>query len=226
MDAVETATRIRAGVLSPVEAVVDAVDRAKQVNGELNAIIAERFDEAIEAVKSGELNQSGPLAGVPTLIKDLLAPAQGDVAYEGNRRLKEIRNVANSDSCVVTKMKQAGLVSIGRTTVPEFATGMCPASCETVAFGATKNPWDPTRTAMGSSGGAAAAVAARIVPLAHGSDGGGSIRMPASACGVVGLKPSRGRISAGPEAGEFWGGAVTHGMLSVTVRDSAMGLGG
>ena len=92
---------------------------------------------------------------MPTLIKDLLAPAQGDVAYEGNRRLKEIRNVANSDSCVVTKMKQAGLVSIGRTNVPEFATGMCPASCETVAFGATKNPWDPTRTAMGSSGGAA-----------------------------------------------------------------------
>ena len=224
MDAVEIAGQIRDGRMSVEDAIVEAVKRAKKVNGEINAIIADRYEAAIEDAKSGNYPTTGPLAGVPTLVKDLGTPAQGEADYEGNRVLKEMGHVADHDCHAVTKMKQAGLISIGRTNVPEFAAGMCPSSCETVAFGATKNPWDPKRTAMGSSGGAAAAVAARIVPIASGSDGGGSIRMPASACGVVGLKPSRGRISSGPDFGEFWGGAATQGMLSLTVRDTALGL--
>ncbi len=224
MDAVEIAGQIRKGTMTAEDAVAEAVKRARKVNGQINAIIADRYEAAIEDARSGNYIASSPLAGVPTLTKDLLTPAQGEAEYDGNRILKKMGHVANHDCHVVTKMKQAGLISIGRTNVPEFGSGMCAASTENEAFGATKNPWDLKRTAMGSSGGAAAAVAARIVPIAHGNDGGGSIRLPASACGVVGLKPSRGRISFGPDFGEFWGGAVTHGMLSLTVRDAALGL--
>ncbi len=224
MDAVEIASQIRGGRMTAEDAIVEAVKRAKKVNGQINAIIADRYEAAIEDARSGNYSASGPLAGVPMTIKDLGTPARGEPGYEGNRVLKEMGHVADHDCHVVTKVNQAGLISIGRTNVPEFASGMCAASCETVAFGATKNPWDPERTAMGSSGGAAATVAARIVPIANGSDGGGSIRMPASACGVVGLKPSRGRISMGPDFGEFWGGGATQGMLSLTVRDTALGL--
>lgn len=224
MDAIAIAGQIRDGSMTAEDSIVKAVERARQINGRINAIIADRYEAAIEDARSGNYGTAGPLAGVPTLIKDLITPARGEPDYAGNRVLKEMGHVADHDCHVVTKMRQAGLISIGRTSVPEFGAGMCPASCETAAFGATKNPWDLTRTAMGSSGGAAAAVAARIVPIANGSDGGGSIRMPASACGVVGLKPSRGRISMGPALGEFWGGAVTQGMISITVRDTALGL--
>ncbi|MFV0526862.1 MAG: amidase [Acidimicrobiales bacterium] len=225
MDAVELATRIGAREITPAEAVAAAVERARRVNGDLNAIIAERYEAALEAAATVDPSAGvGPLAGVPTLVKDCGTPGKGEPDYQGNRVLKALGNTADHDCNVVTRLREGGLVSLGRTHSPEFAAGNGPATCETEAFGATRNPWDPTRTAMGSSGGAAAAVAAGIVPLAHGNDGGGSIRVPAAACGLVGLKPTRGRISWGPDAGEFWFGAATMGMLSRSVRDTAAGL--
>ena len=184
---------------------------------------SQRFDRALEdarAIKPG----SAPFAGVPTLIKDLGTPEAGEPSYMGNRVLKALGTKAPVDAHIVTKMKAAGLISIGRTNVPEMACGNCPWACENEAFGDTHNPWNLAHTATGSSGASAAAVAAGIVPIAHANDGGGSTRVPASANGLVGLKPSRGRISWGPMIGESWAGASVQGLLTKTVRDTALGL--
>jgi len=181
---------------------------------------SQRFDRALEdarAIKSG----SAPFAGVPTLIKDLGTPEAGEPSYMGNRVLKALGTKAPVDAHIVTKMKAAGLISIGRTNVPEMACGNCPWACENEAFGDTHKPWNLAHTATGAS---AAAVAAGIVPIAHANDGGGSTRVPASANGLVGLKPSRGRISWGPMIGESWAGASVQGLLTKTVRDTALGL--
>ncbi|MGV0878431.1 amidase [Martelella sp. FLE1502] len=224
MDAIETAGLIRSGRMSAREAVEEAIGRAKQIDRQINAIVWQRFDAALEDARSGRFNEAGPLAGVPTLLKDFATPAAGEPEIEGNRVLRDMGLTASVDSSVVARLRKGGLISLGRSHSPEFAVGKAGAACETEAFGATRNPWRPELSTMGSSGGAAAAVAAGIVPVAHGNDAGGSIRMPASACGIVGLKPSRGRISWGPLAGEVRNGAATQGMLTRTVRDAALTL--
>lgn len=159
---------------------------------------------------------STPLAGVPFLVKDLAVSMRGKRVELGSRLAAG--NVAGADSFLMRRFRRAGLVTLGRTATPEFAYS---TTTEPVLYGATRNPWDPTRTAGGSSGGAAAAVAAGITPLAHATDAAGSIRVPASGTGLFGLKPTRGRVSLGPDADEVFNGLAVHGGLSRTVRDSA-----
>ena len=221
-DATALARRIRSGELSPVEVVDAAIERAEAANPELNAIVAPTFDAARSSAKSLVVDDQ-PFAGVPILLKDLGCPVEGDPAYQGNRVLRDLDHRHSITGAVGRRLGDAGTISLGRTHSPEFGSGNCPASSETAAFGPTRNPHDPARTPMGSSGGAAAAVAAGIVPIAQASDGGGSIRMPASACGVVGLKASRGRISGAP-AGAVWGGGATDGAVTRSVRDAALAL--
>jgi amidase len=221
-DAIALAGLVRKGEVKPFELVDAAIARAKRVNPAINAVILPLYERAREQV-AGTLSE-GPLRGVPITIKDLRSPAEGEPRHEGNRVLKQLGFHEDHDCFVAAKLRAAGLVNIGRTNVPEFACGRSPITCENDAHGSTRNPWNLEHTAMGSSGGAAASVAAGIVPIAHGTDGGGSIRMPASACGVVGLKPTRGRISAGPDHGESWAGCSTHGMLTRSVRDAALAL--
>ena len=222
LDAVAQAELVRSGEVTPLELVDAAIARANELNPVINAIVLPLYGKARE--QAARALPEGPLRGVPMTIKDLRSPAAGEPRHDGNRILKELDFHEDHDCYVIEKLRGAGLVNIGRTNVPEFACGRSPITCENDAHGSTRNPWNPEHTAMGSSGGAAASVAAGIVPIAHGTDGGGSIRMPASACGVVGLKPTRGRISAGPDHGESWAGCSTHGMLTRSVRDAALAL--
>ncbi|MDE0349510.1 MAG: amidase [Gammaproteobacteria bacterium] len=222
-DATDLVKRVHGGELHPLDVIDAAIAACERLNPILNAVFSTRFERAREEAQAAG-SRSGALAGIPTLFKDLGTPEAGEPQYLGNRVLKALDARAPADCHVVRKLKDAGAVSIGRTTVPELASGNCPAACENEAFGDTRNPWDITHTPMGSSGGSAAAVAAGIVPVAHGNDGGGSIRVPASANGVVGLKPSRGRVSWGPILAESWAGLATQGMLTRTVRDSALTL--
>ena len=223
MDATALAARVRSGELNAVDVVDAAITACERLNPTLNAVFSTRFERAREEAQAAG-RSGGALAGVPTVFKDLGTPEAGEPQYLGNRVLKARDARADADCHLVAKLKEAGAVSIGRTTVPELASGNCPAACENEAFGDTRNPWNLAHTPMGSSGGSAAAVAAGIVPVAHGNDGGGSIRVPASANGVVGLKPSRGRVSWGPILAESWAGLATQGMLTRTVRDSALTL--
>jgi amidase len=220
-DAVEISELVRAGSLSPGKAVDAAIARAEATNPVLNAIVEIDYDAA--RARAEAVARDGLLAGVPTLLKDLGAPLEGDRGYRGNRVLREMDYRYRYTGNVARRLTAAGAVSLGRSHSPELGSGNCPAAAETALYGPCRNPWDLGRTPLGSSGGAAAAVAAGIVPIAHASDGGGSIRLPASACGVVGLKPSRGRISIAPE-GENWAGGATDGVISRTVRDTALGL--
>jgi amidase len=194
--------------------VEEAIQRIESHNPQLNAIIYKMYDAARETAKNPL--PDGPFAGVPFLIKDLLANIEGVPTSNGNRIWKDIP--AKMDSELVSRWKAAGVVILGKTNTPEF--GLTPYT-EPVTFGAAHNPWDLTRTTGGSSGGSAAAVAARIVPLASGGDGGGSIRIPASACGIFGLKPTRGRTPTGPTIGESWHGFAIEHVLTRSVRDSA-----
>jgi amidase len=221
-DATALADLVRRGEVKPLELIDAAIARAESVNPALNAIILPLYERARE--QAAQALPDGPLRGVPITVKDLRSPAVGEPRHDGNRILKELDFHEDHDCYVIARLRAAGLVSIGRTNVPEFACGRSPITCENDAHGSTRNPWNLEHTAMGSSGGAAASVAAGIVPIAHGTDGGGSIRMPASACGVVGLKPTRGRISSGPDHGESWAGCSTHGMLTRSVRDAALAL--
>ena len=221
MDAVELSELVRARLLSPGEAVDAAIARAEATNPVLNAIVESDYDAA--RARAETVARDGLLAGVPTLLKDLGAPLEGDRGYRANRVLREMDYRYRYTGNVARRLAAAGAVSLGRSHSPELGSGNCPAAAETALYGPCRNPWDLDRTALGSSGGAAAAVAAGIVAIAHASDGGGSIRLPASACGVVGLKPSRGRISIAPE-GEGWAGGATDGVISRTVRDTALGL--
>jgi amidase/6-aminohexanoate-cyclic-dimer hydrolase len=184
------------------------------VNGKINAIVLDHEDVGRKAIAAG-LPQ-GPFTGVPYLLKDLGAALKGTVTTGSLSLTRE--TVADADSTYVERCKKAGLVIFGKTHSPEL--GLSPSS-ESRMFGATRNPWDTTRIAGGSSGGAAAAVAAGIVPVAHATDGGGSIRIPAACCGVFGLKPTRARTPAGPKRGEGWGGMSIGHVVSRTVRDSA-----
>jgi amidase len=216
LDATAQAALIRSGEVSATEAVQAAIDRAERVNGDLNAVILPRYEQAL-AEAAGPLGD-GPFAGVPFLLKDLDGTMAGEPLHAGTRFLKDAAYVAPTSSALTTRFLDAGLVVIGRTNTPEL--GLV-TTTEPETYGPSRNPWDTERSTGGSSGGSAAAVAAGIVPMAHAGDGGGSIRIPASECGLFGLKPSRGRITTGPELGEAWAGLVARLAVTRSVRDSA-----
>jgi amidase len=215
-DATELAALVRSGQASPTELVDEAIERIERLDPTLNAVIHERFAAArVEA--AGEL-PDGPFRGVPFLVKDLGCEMAGEPHTLGNRALRDADIRATTDSFLYESIRGAGFVTLGRTNTPELGGTI---TTEPVAFGPSRNPWNTEHSTGGSSGGSAAAVAAGMVPVAHASDGGGSIRVPASECGLVGLKPSRGRISPGPKVGEGWAGATTDGVVSRSVRDTA-----
>ena len=219
LDATAQAALVRDGQASPRELVDAAIARIEALDPQLNAVIHRRFTAA-RAEADGDL-PDGPFRGVPIVVKDELAMAGEPLTY-GSRVMKDADAsgpyVADHDSFVAQKLRAAGFVVLGRTNMPELAVSV---TTEPEAYGPTRNPWDVTRSAGGSSGGSGAAVAAGFVPIAHASDSGGSIRIPAAHCGLVGLKPTRGRISLGPKRGESWGSATVKGCVSRTVRDTA-----
>ncbi|WP_372964858.1 amidase [Marinobacter sp.] len=211
-DATALADLIRRGEVTSREVIEAAIDRASQTNGELNAICHPQFSEAM----TQSFAEKSPFAGVPVLLKDLAQEQAGHPCTYGSRAFRN--HVPTRDSEFVLRAREGGLVFLGRTGTPEFGLK---AVTESQLWGPCRNPWDTSRTPGGSSGGAGAAVAAGIVPMAGANDGGGSIRIPAAYNGLFGLKPSRGRISAGPSVGEAWTGASTDHVVTRTVRDSA-----
>ncbi|HMA26668.1 MAG TPA: amidase, partial [Solirubrobacterales bacterium] len=216
LDATAQAELVRSGEASPVDLVEAAIGRIEAFDDEINAVITPLFEQAHRAA-AGEL-PDGPFRGVPTLLKDLQAHSAGDPFHEGMKHLRELAWREEEDTWLVGRLRAAGFVICGKTNTAEL--GIL-ATTEPEAYGPTRNPWDAGRSPGGSSGGSAAAVAAGMVPVAHGNDGGGSIRIPASECGVVGLKPSRGRSSFGPDLGDGVGGLAVEGCVSRTVRDTA-----
>jgi amidase len=213
-DGLGLAELVREKEVTAAELLEAAIGRVATRNPTINAIVTRLFDEARAAIAAG-LPQ-GPFTGVPYLLKDLGALYTGAPTSFGSTFFTD--NPADHDSEITARMKRAGLVIFGKTNTPEM--GLAP-STEPRRFGATRNPWNLAYSAGGSSGGAAAAVAAGIVPMAHATDGGGSIRVPASCCGLFGLKPTRARNPMGPDAGEGWGGASVGHAVTRTVRDSA-----
>lgn len=218
LDATAQAQLVAAGQVSPRELVEAAVRRAEALNPALNAIIHPCYDEALAAADAAP---AGPLRGVPFVVKDLVAQEAGRPFHEGSRFLKDIGHTGRHDQVTVTRARAAGLVSIGRANTSEF--GMRPA-CEPLAYGPTHNPWRQGFSPGGSSGGPAACVAAGIVAIAHANDVGGSIRVPASMCGLVGLKPSRGRSTFAPDFGDAMLGLAEELVVCRTVRDAALAL--
>ncbi|MFN8020545.1 MAG: amidase [Acidimicrobiales bacterium] len=193
LDATDQAALVARGEVAPSELLEAAIERIERLDPQLNAVVIRWFDHARE-VAAGSL-PDGPFRGVPFLLKDLWASYAGQLLSNGNRALKEAAIPSPQDTTLVARFRRAGFVTAGRTNSPEF--GSLPTT-EPEAWGPTRNPWNLDHSTGGSSGGSAAAVAAGLVPIAHASDGGGSIRIPASCCGLVGLKPSQGRISLGP----------------------------
>src|SRR5438128_2103006 len=216
LDATAQADLVRRRKLSPAELVEAAIRRIDRVNGELNEVIIPLFEKARTAAAGAAL-PDGPFRGVPFLVKDIFGHTAGDPYHAGMKLLRRLGWVEREDTYLVAKFRAAGLGFVGRTNVPELGS---PPTTEPDAYGPTRNPWDVTRSPGGSSGGSAAAVAAGMVPAAHANDGGGSIRIPASACGLVGLKPSRGRTSPGPD-GYSVGALVVEHVVSRSVRDTA-----
>src|SRR5262245_46122418 len=213
-DGLGLAELIRTKEVTLDEVLAATLERIDARNPAINAIVTRMDDQARAAIRAGL--PEGPFRGVPYLLKDLGALYTGVVTSFGNTLFAGF--APDHDSEIVARMKRAGLVIAGKTNTPEM--GISP-STEPRLFGPTKNPWKSTHSAGGSSGGAAAAVAAGIAPMAHATDGGGSIRIPASACGLFGLKPTRARNPAGPDAGEGWSGASIGHAVTWTVRDSA-----
>jgi amidase len=212
-DGLGLAALIAKGDVTAKEVLEAAIFRAEQRNPEINAIVTPLYDYAHERVKQP---LSGPFAGVPFLLKDAHHALRGTPMSNGSRL--HLREVSSFDAEIVRRFLSAGVVVFGKTNTPEYKLSGH-TICE--AWGATRNPWDVTRSAAGSSGGSAAAVAAGIVPLASATDEGGSIRLPASACGIFGLKPTRGRNPIGPDFGWECAGQSTSHVVSRTVRDSA-----
>lgn len=202
--------------VSPLELVDEAIARIEKHNPKLNAVIYRTFDRARSAAT---LPLRGPFAGVPFLLKDILGAQKGVPTRQGSPFIPPVPSP--HDSTLVRRFTNAGLISLGKTNVPEF--GLVPTT-ESTMYGPACNPWNLDHSTGGSSGGSGAAVAAGIVPLAHANDGGGSIRIPASANGLVGLKPTRGRNPLGPDLGDITGGVVCEGVLSRSVRDTAAAL--
>ncbi|WP_419854196.1 amidase [Candidatus Poriferisodalis sp.] len=232
-DATALAQAFAAGEADPTEAMQAALERMERLNPALNAVIHPRPELALAEAEAsaqrwsrrragGALEDTWdvgvPFDGVPMAIKDLGCEQAGEFHHAGARFLAELGWRGSLDSHLYRLLSGAGLISVGRTNTPEFGTTI---TTEPDAYGPTANPWSLDRSPGGSSGGSAAAVAAGIVPIAHGNDGGGSIRVPAAACGLVGLKPTRGRVSTAPRLGEHRGGFAVDGMLTRTVRDAA-----
>ncbi|MCC6461937.1 MAG: amidase [Saprospiraceae bacterium] len=213
-DALGLAKLVRNGELSPEELTEIAIRRIEAINPTINAVVHRRYEAA--RAEARQVKRNASFAGVPFLVKDLGMEVAGTPMCTGSRGYQHY--VSEQDSFAVQKMRGAGLVILGKTNTPEF--GLTPFT-EPELFGPTRNPWNLAHSPAGSSGGSAAAIAAGMVPLATANDGGGSIRMPASCCGLFGLKPSRGRVSWSALEGEMWSGAAVENCLSHSVRDSA-----
>lgn len=215
-DALGLAELVAKKEVTAAELVEEAIARIEKHNSKLNAVVFKTFDRARSAAK---LPLSGPFAGVPFLLKDILGGQKGVPSRQGSAFIPPAP--APHDATLVRRFTGAGLISLGKTNVPEF--GLVPTT-EPRLYGACNNPWELDHSVGGSSGGSGCAVAAGIVPIAHANDGGGSIRAPASANGVVGLKPTRGRNPLGPDLGDIMGGLVCEGVLTRSVRDTAAAL--
>ncbi len=213
MDATEQARLVRQKEVTPAELVEAAIERIEAVNPRINAVITPMYEQARAAANSPS---DGIFAGVPFLIKDLLAAYAGVRMAAGSAFLKDF--VPAHDSELVARYKRAGLIILGKTNTPEY--GIVPTA-EPKLFGPSRNPWNLERTTGGSSGGSAAAVAAGLVAMAHANDGGGSIRIPASCCGLFGLKPTRARNPLGPDFGDMFSGLIAEHAVTRSVRDSA-----
>jgi amidase len=213
-DALGLAELIARKKITAGEALDAAIERIEALNPRINAVVQKMYDEGRQTLKAGL--PTSPLAGVPFLLKDLYTWFAGSRVGNGSRLYDGF--VADHDFTLVERYKHAGLVILGRTNTPEFGLN---AATEPVVNGPTRNPWNLEHSSGGSSGGAAAAVAAGMVPVAHGTDGGGSIRIPAANCGLVGLKPTRARNPAGPDVGEGWSGLAIGHVISRSVRDTA-----
>ena len=214
-DATSLARLVASGAASADELLDEALARVAALNPQLNAVVNLQEAVARRAIREGL--PDGPFKGVPFLLKDLGAEAVDFPSHNGSNLFRDTRY--SYDSEIFRRMRATGVVTFGRTTSPEGGIG--PVTEAAVYGGPTRNPWDLTRTSGGSSGGAGAAVAAGIVPMAHGSDGGGSVRIPASSCGLFGFKATRGRFPDGPAAGEGWAGMAIDGFLTRSVRDNA-----
>jgi len=213
-DALALAELVRQKQITPLELCEEAIERIERVNPKINAVVTRMYEQGRRA--ASESLSGGPFAGVPLLIKDLDYAYTGVPMTTGCKALKDY--VPAHDDEIVLRLKKAGTVIIGKTNTPEF--GLL-AVTEPELFGPCRNPWDTSHTPGGSSGGSAAAVAAGLVPMAAGNDGGGSIRIPAAYCGLFGLKPSRGRNPTGPDQGQLWLGAEQNHVITRSVRDSA-----
>ena len=212
-DSIGLADLIRNREISVIEVLEEAISRIEKSNSTLNAVVTKLYDEAKNAIDSGLPN--GPFTGVPFLLKEV-EPYAGAPISNASHYFAD--NICENDSEIVHRYKKGGLVILGKTNTPELCIT---ASTESKFYGPCRNPWDISLSAGGSSGGSAVAVASGMVPIAQGSDGGGSIRIPASCCGVFGMKPTRGRNPVGPTQGESWSGLVVKHVLSKSVRDSA-----
>jgi Asp-tRNA(Asn)/Glu-tRNA(Gln) amidotransferase A subunit family amidase len=213
-DGLGLAGLVRGGEVKAEEMLEAAIERVDALNPALNAVVTRLYDQARAALAAGL--PAGPFTGVPYALKDLGALYTGAVTSYGSRLFAGA--VADHDSEYTVRLKRAGLVILAKTNTPEM--GLAP-STEPRLFGPTRNPWNRAHSAGGSSGGSAAAVAGGMLPMAHATDGGGSIRIPASCCGLFGLKPTRARNPMGPDAGEGWGGASVGHAVTRSVRDSA-----
>lgn len=217
LDATAQAALVRSGEAAPLELVDAAIARIERLDPALNAVIHRRFEQARAEARAGGL-PDGPFRGVPLLVKDAVCHTAGDPYHFGMRVLRDVGWTAPADTWLAARFRQAGFVFLGKTNAPELAVSI---TTEPIAHGPTRNPWDPTCSPGGSSGGSAAAVASGMVAVAHANDMGGSIRLPAAMCGLVGLKPTRARCSLGPDLGEYWAGLTHEHVLTRSVRDSA-----
>jgi amidase len=217
LDALGQAELIRRKEVTPLELVDAVIENIERLNPTLNAVVIQMYDIARKAAQ--EPIPDGPFKGVPFLLKDLVAEYEGAPYTGGSAFLKGY--ISPKDTELVRRYKRAGLIIVGKTSSPELGVG--PVT-QPRLYGPARNPWDTSRTPGGSSGGSGAAVAAGLVAMAHGNDGGGSIRIPASCCALVGLKPTRGRNPLGPNYGDLWGGLIAEHVLTRSVRDSAAAL--
>jgi amidase/6-aminohexanoate-cyclic-dimer hydrolase len=213
-DALGLAQLVREKQVSAAELLDAAIERVERLNPLVNAVCARLYDFARRVIADGL--PAGPFTGVPFLIKDVGSLLTGTVSTLGSRFFADF--VPDHDTELVARYRRAGLVIFGKTTTPEL--GLV-TTTEAQIFGPTRNPWNLAYSPGGSSGGAAAAVGSGMLPIAHGNDGGGSIRVPASCCGLFGMKPTRARTPSGPDVGEGWGGTTVSHAISRTVRDSA-----
>lgn len=217
LDATAQAELVASGACTAAELLDATIDAIERVNPLLNAIVTPLYDEARAQIARGDVGD-GPFRGVPLVLKDLGATLAGTPQYCGTRVLRDRRWISPADSELTKRFRRAGFIFCGKTNTPEL--GLSPTT-EPDTFGASRNPWNTDRITGGSSGGSAAAVASRMVAMAHAGDGGGSIRNPAGACGIAGLKPSRGRVTLGPAIGWSWSGCTTELVVARSVRDIA-----